>query len=48
MFIFVLAEAVDPVEAEFFIREAQVPDPWLGSSATRAGVHYGVPYAAIL
>lgn len=47
-FILVLAEAVDPVEAEFFIREAQVSNAWLGSSTARAGVDYGVTDAAIL
>lgn len=42
------AETVDPVEAELFIREAQVSDPWLGSSTTRAGVYYWVPNTAVL
>lgn len=47
-FVFVLAKAVDPVEAEFFVREAQVSNPRLGSSTARARVDYGVADAAIL
>lgn len=47
-FILVLAETVDPIEAEFLIREAQVSDAWLGSSAAGTGVDNGVTDAAVL
>lgn len=47
-FLLVYAETVDAIEAEFFIREAQVSDAGLGSSTARARVDYGVADAAIL
>lgn len=47
-FILSLAETVDPIEPEFFIRKAQVSYAWLGPAAARTGVDYGVTDAAVL
>lgn len=46
--LLVPAEAVDAVEAELFIGEAQVSDARLGAPAARAGVDHGVTHAAVL
>lgn len=47
-FIPVLEETVDPIEAEFFIRKAQVSDARLGSPTARPRVDDGVSDAAVL